>query len=250
MNKLIVSNKEKKEFDSSILLEENKLIIRKDTSLTIVYEKEKDYEIEVNPGVILELLELNFQKGISLHTTFTLQENSKVDVQKIYATDGMKENCDVFLNGEHAQFTSLLKTISTKEENYQMTVTHNAKNTESFIQNHGINVQDGSITFEVSGVIPKGISGSIMDQKNRIVTYNEKECKILPNLFVDEEDVVANHSAYIGRFKDEELFYLMSRGIDEKESTLLLTKGFLMSYLKVDEEWKQKLEEYLKKVWR
>ena len=114
----------------------------------------------------------------------------------------------------------------------------------------GINLESGSIIFNVTGTIPKGMSGSNLNQNNRILTYNEKECKISPILLVDEEDVSANHSAYIGKFREEELFYLMSRGITESMSTMLLTKGFLNSKLNVKEEVKEQLEQYLETVWR
>ena len=54
----------------------------------------------------------------------------------------------------------------------------------------------------------------------------ENKCIIKPNLFIDEEDVVANHSALIGTFSSDEIFYLMSRGISKEESfnLLLLTE--------------------------
>ena len=70
---------------------------------------------------------------------------------------------------------------------------------------------------------------------------------IKPNLFIDENDVVANHSALIGTFKDDEIFYLMSRGLDKKDAENLLTKGFL---LKGVTYYKEVLENIINKYWR
>jgi Fe-S cluster assembly protein SufD len=39
-------------------------------------------------------------------------------------------------------------------------------------------------------------------------------------------DVIAHHAASIGRFNDEEMFYLKSRGLSQKEAIKLLIGGF------------------------
>ena len=67
------------------------------------------------------------------------------------------------------------------------------------------------------------------NQKNQILNIKEGKSTILPKLLIDNYDVVSSHSAYIGKFKDEILFYLMSRGISEKVSYDLLIKSFLVN---------------------
>ena len=52
---------------------------------------------------------------------------------------------------------------------------------------------------------------------------------ICPNLYIDNYDVDSNHSAYIGKFRDEAMFYLMSRGISLENSYRLLLNGFLIN---------------------
>lgn len=68
---------------------------------------------------------------------------------------------------------------------------------------------------------------------------------IAPKLLIEENDVVANHSALIGRFDEEELFYLQSRGIDRNTATILMTKGFLLDGIQDD-----RLEKIIEKYWR
>ena len=46
---------------------------------------------------------------------------------------------------------------------------------------------------------------------------------------IDNYDVDSNHAAYIGKFRDEELFYLMSRGISRDVANRLLLNGFLIN---------------------
>ena len=70
---------------------------------------------------------------------------------------------------------------------------------------------------------------------------------IKPNLFIDENDVIASHSALIGTFSKDEIFYLMSRGIDKKEAQKLLARGLL---LKGIDYYKEKLNTIIDKYWR
>ncbi|MBA5819311.1 SufD family Fe-S cluster assembly protein, partial [Escherichia coli] len=46
-------------------------------------------------------------------------------------------------------------------------------------------------------------------------------------LLIDENDVVAGHAASVGRVDPLQLFYLMSRGISQKEAERLVIHGFL-----------------------
>ncbi len=265
MNKLVIVNDivDIKQLSKGILFsfEEkndrfsvNKLKIKvlKSTSLELELKttdtSKFDLSFELEKGVKFHLFERTNGNQFKIQYHFELKEKSVCEVHKLHVVEEIREVTHAYLNGENAKFLSLLKTITRGFEKYDMEVEHLAKNTVSCYTNHGVNVEKGSLVFNVTGSIPKGMSGSFLDQKSRIVTYNEEECKISPKLLVEEEDVVANHSAYIGKFRDEELFYMMSRGISEMEATMLLTKGFLLGGLKKKEM--EFLEKNLENIWR
>lgn len=48
-----------------------------------------------------------------------------------------------------------------------------------------------------------------------------------PGLSSQVDDAELSHEAAIGKIKEEELFYLMSRGLDEDEATQLIVQGFI-----------------------
>lgn len=49
-----------------------------------------------------------------------------------------------------------------------------------------------------------------------------------PNLEIENGNIIgAGHASSVGRFDDEELFYLQSRGIPETEARKLVVRGFL-----------------------
>ena len=52
-----------------------------------------------------------------------------------------------------------------------------------------------------------------------------------PILLIDEYDCFANHGASIGKMSDEDLFYLMSRGLTKNEAFLLILEGIINPYI-------------------
>ena len=110
-------------------------------------------------------------------------------------------------------------------------VYHNAKNTQSKIENY-ITSNKAKVDVDVIGKIKKGMSNSNCVQKSRgIILSNDAKIKVMPVLLIDEFDVSANHGAAIGKLNDEDLYYLMSRGISKKDAEMLIVKGFLSPIL-------------------
>ncbi|AFK22776.1 SufD family Fe-S cluster assembly protein [Pyrococcus sp. ST04] len=64
----------------------------------------------------------------------------------------------------------------------------------------------------------------LMSDKARMETY--------PGLVSLVDDAELSHEAAIGKIREEELFYLMSRGLSEEKATQLIVKGFLEPMLK------------------
>lgn len=228
--------------------------IKKSCDLEIDYqaieETKLDLFIYVQEGVHVNIFERRSGKKTKVQYKYYIEKNSHVEVSKFYLSDQMRELSLIHLNGENAYLDYHLKTIASKKQKYDVVVYHNKKNTTSNVYHHGVNVGSKSFIFNVTGVVPKGKSGCIVNQQSRILTNVLSVCKICPNLLIDENDVEANHAAHIGTFTDEELFYMMSRGIPKKQAIVLLTEGFLLGGLPINEKQHELLKEEVKKVWR
>lgn len=111
---------------------------------------------------------------------------------------------------------------------FKIRVNHLKAHTHSEIFNHGVNLLDHKLTYYVDGVVPRDSSGCICNQDNQIINIENGKSTICPNLLIDNYDVDSNHAAYIGKFRDEALFYMMSRGISREQAYRLLLKGFLV----------------------
>ena len=97
-----------------------------------------------------------------------------------------------------------------------------------------------NVNFEVQGALKdsskKHFKGTIdFKRGSKKAIGNENEaCMILsdkarslalPMLLCSEEDVQGNHSTSSGKIGDKELFYIMSRGFDEKAAMKLMVRA-------------------------
>lgn len=224
-----------------------------DTDLEISFdalETKLKVSIDVLPNVKFNLFEKKTGKKNKSQYKITLNKNSYLNYNRFFDCENSKEMIIINLNGEHAKADFIHKTISTNKEYYDILVYHNAKETISNITNNGINIKDGVLHFNVSSFVPNKIKNCIVEQNSRIINLTNNECLINPNLFIDENDVIANHSALIGGYNDEELFYIKSRGIDEKTATNLLARGFLLQNLNISNDNINAINEIINKYWR
>jgi Fe-S cluster assembly protein SufB len=59
----------------------------------------------------------------------------------------------------------------------------------------------------------------IIDDESRTDTY--------PYINIDENDVEIGHEATVSKIGEEQLFYLMSRGLTEEEASAMIVSGFV-----------------------
>ena len=67
-------------------------------------------------------------------------------------------------------------------------------------------------------------------------------------MLINTSKVIANHENAIGSINEEELFYLMSKGLTKENAEKLICKGYLLSNMH-NEELKDKIKEYLNGRW-
>ena len=234
-------------------INEIKIIVTKDTNLeieTILKKNTKlNFNINISKDVNLNLNILSKGSNGKIQYKYKLNENSVCNVYKFQNIETIKEMIIVKLDGINAKFNYNSKTIGINKETYDYQVFHNAKNTISSIKNNGVCIDNGSIIYQVSSFVPKDIIGCIVNQSNRIINLTNNKCEIMPNLYIDTDDVSASHSALIGKFSDDELFYLQSRGIDYKTAIKLLVSGFLTSDI-LNKKILKDINNNIEKYWR
>lgn len=100
-------------------------------------------------------------------------------------------------------------------------------NSEGVLNGNSIKSYKGIIDF-ISGA-----SKSIGREKENVVLLSDKAIsKSLPMLLCGEEDVEGSHGVSTGKIDKDKLFYLMSRGLNKKESEKLIIEGNFSNILK------------------
>lgn len=111
-------------------------------------------------------------------------------------------------------------------------IVHTAPNTFSRIVIKG--VLDGQATANIEGNIriEKGAKNADADLKEHTILLSPTaRATAIPGLEVLENEVKAGHGATVGRIDEEQLFYIMSRGLSIEQAKQLIIKGFLGSLL-------------------
>jgi len=105
---------------------------------------------------------------------------------------------------------------------------HVAPNTTSVITSKSISKDGGRASYRGLLEVAKGAHGSkskvvcdalILDEDSRSDTY--------PYIRIDENQVDIGHEATVSKIGEEQLFYLMSRGIPEHEAAAMIVSGFV-----------------------
>lgn len=112
----------------------------------------------------------------------------------------------------------------------QVYVNHDAPNSRSRVTYKGALQGVGARTVWIGDVlIGNTAPGTDSYEQNRNLVLTEgTRADSIPNLEIETGDILgAGHASATGRFDDEQLFYLQSRGIGEIEARRLVVRGFL-----------------------
>jgi len=200
--------------------------LESDEELIIDNLEHRKYDIGKNTKVIINIKEFN-----NKICEFNLDENAYLVINKTYNEKEIEEEITINLNGTKARVDYNFSTLVYDKQKYVINVNHNNKNTISNIINHGVVMNDSKLEFIVNASVKKGNKKSVLNQMNKIIVMSLNNSIIKPNLFIDEYDVEAVHSATIGKFSKDEIFYLMTKGIKEEDAINLLIKGFLEGHI-------------------
>ena len=141
----------------------------------------------------------------------------------------------IYLLGEHARGEVLSVAFSGKDQHQDAgaKIIHVAPNTTSTITSKSISKDGGRTTYRGLVKVYKGATGAkshvrcdalLLDERSRSDTY--------PTMEIDEEQAEIGHEASVSKIGEEQLFYLMSRGLKEHEAATMIVNGFFEPFAK------------------
>lgn len=136
----------------------------------------------------------------------------------------------IYLMGEgaHGEVLSIAFAGENQEQDTGGKAVHAASNTSSVITSKSISKDGGIASYR--GLIK--VAENLENVRSRVVCDAliidpDSQSNTYPYMEIDSDDVSMEHEARVSRISEEQLFYLMSRGLDEEEASKMIVNGFL-----------------------
>ncbi len=142
-------------------------------------------------------------------------------------------SCYLMEPGAHGEMLSMAFAGPGQIQDAGSKMIHFAPHTTSKITSKSISKGNGRASYRGLLKIYRGARGAkssvvcdalLLDPESRTDTY--------PTIEIDEQDVSIGHEASVSKVGEEQLFYLMSRGLGEDEATTMIISGFIEPLVK------------------
>ena len=142
-------------------------------------------------------------------------------------------SCYLLGENAHGEILSMAFAGTGQHQDTGGKVIHFAPNTSSKITSKSISKGEGRASYRGLLKVHKGsknvksnvvCDALLLDQHSRSDTY--------PYIEIDEDDVTIGHEASVSKVGEEQLFYLMSRGLSEEQATSMVVSGFIEPLVK------------------
>jgi len=136
-------------------------------------------------------------------------------------------------DGSRSQSFAVFLLDGKTEMEFQTSMFHGGRNSISDMDSKGVVKDSAKVAYTGFSSILRGAKGSETWQHEKTLMLSpDSRADLIPMLMIDDEDVAkAGHAAAAGQVDEGQLYYLMSRGIPEREALLLLVMGFLGTIL-------------------
>jgi len=186
-------------------------------------------------------------KKISL----TLRENQEKTIPLVW-TSGSGElavNAKLIGRGAKLNLIGAFFLANKDEVKLNVNIDHIAPDTNSDTLIKSVLTDKAAGSFYGLVSIKKGARNTdTFFREDALLLSDTAKAEAIPSLEIDENEVKAGHASTVGPVDEEQLFYLMSRGITRKEAASLVVKGFLHPVLeKLSDKDKKSLEKVLEK---
>lgn len=201
----------------------------------------ENVEIDVRDGASLTFVSIQDWADDTLHagehTARVGRDASYRHVNVSFGGDAVRLHTNVSYDGPggSAELFGVYFADAGQHIEHRLFVDHDAPHTRSNVDYRGaLQGQDAHAVWIGDVVIRKVAEGieTYESNKNLVLTEGARADSV-PNLEIETGEIAgAGHSSTTGRFDDEHLFYLTSRGIDPVEAKRLVVMGFFTDIIR------------------
>ena len=142
-------------------------------------------------------------------------------------------SCYLVGEGAHGEILSMAFAMTGQHQDTGGKVIHFAPNTSSKVNSKSISRGSGRASYRGLLKVYKGAKNVRSNVVCDALLLNpESRTDTYPYIKIDEDDVTIGHEASVSKVGEEQLFYLMSRGLSEEEATTMVVSGFIEPLVK------------------
>lgn len=207
-----------------------------------------DSKIELLNNAVVNFLTMRFVNSkINYNVKVILNKKSifnQINVCKINGEATGNSIAELNSIFSKVDIKNIIVNESSKKQKHNFSIKHNSMDTESHLVNYAVCDKKSTLLVDNEGFVVENAERSNMNQITKgIILDLESEISANPVLKIDNYNVIANHGASIGAIGDDELFYLMSRGLTKEDSERLILSGYYAFV--INEVKEEKIKDYI-----
>ena len=193
---------------------------------------------KIDKNSILKFFNIDLKKNNNIKYNFTdvdLEENSIFESFIFSSGSNFSKqdiNCKLHSKYSSAFINGILKLSESKHHEIKTNINHLSENTKSYqliksvLEDNSKGVYQGKIYVDQIAQKTDGYQLSKALLLNKDVEFDAK-----PELEIYADDVKCSHGSTSGNLDENSIFYLMSRGLSQKQSKQLLIEGFILDVI-------------------
>lgn len=198
-------------------------------------------EIDVESGAQLEFVSIQEWDRTAVHASnhrMNVEKDAKLKHIAITLGGDLVRICpDIELDkpGAEVELYGVYFTDTDQHQEHRLFVNHSAENCRSDVHYKGaLQGQQAHAVWIGDVLIGKQAFNTDSYEQNRNLVLNEgAKADSVPNLEIENGEIAgAGHASATGRFDEEQLFYLLSRGIPEDIARKMVVHGFFAEVIR------------------
>ncbi|MGN1328020.1 MAG: SufB/SufD family protein [Clostridia bacterium] len=248
--KLIINNKIKEEIEIDFefdnqnlnLIENLQIVAKENAKATIIIKYESENNIKAfHNGVIRVDAKANSNIEIILVNLLNNESNNFISMENKLEENAKLDYCIVDFGGQNSITNYYSNVLGNEAENNLNTI-YLGNREQLFDLNYiaDLRGKKSKVNIEAQGALKdnarKHFKGTIdfkkgckkaigAENENCMLLSDKAKSLSLPMLLCSEEEVEGNHSSSSGKIGNKELFYIMSRGFEQKEAIKLMVRA-------------------------
>jgi Fe-S cluster assembly protein SufB len=133
----------------------------------------------------------------------------------------------------HGEVLSIAFSGSDQHQDAGAKMVHAAPDTTSIIVSKSISKNGGRTSYRgLVKVYPEAKNSKSSVKCDALLLDDQSRSDTYPTMEIDEKEVTIEHEATVSKVGEEQLFYLMSRGLTQDEATAMIINGFFEPFTK------------------